>query len=204
MNKSIIVLIAFIFISSVAALDTIDTLGTFKQGQSVRIAQVCNNATWINISSLTAPNSSVLYSNIGMSLGGGKEFFFDFVNTSIVGRYDVRGISDGCDMTYHVYFNITPNGATSSDNMFLIIILITFGILILLIAFMAENEWLGFLAGVLFIISGIRILTFGLGDIAYDVYSQALGYTLIGLGTLFEVAAGYKVVEGSGKPLSDD
>lgn len=117
MKKNLIfLLIAFCLIGNVMALDG---LGTFKQGEIVRISQVCSDATYINISSISYPNSTVAVSNIEMTSSGSGEYYYDFSLTDTAGRYDVRGISDGCEMTFATYFNINISGSEENTGKYI-------------------------------------------------------------------------------------
>jgi len=91
-------------------VSSLDSLGTFKQNEVVRISQVCSDATYINLSSVSYPNSSKAVTNIEMTSSGNGEFYYDYNLTSVEGRYNVNGISDGCTNTFATYFEITPNG----------------------------------------------------------------------------------------------
>jgi phosphatidylserine synthase len=127
-----IVLIIFLvitFLLSISFVSPLDSLGIYKQGETVRVVQVCSDATYINISSIAYPNSSVAISNVGMTSAGSGEFYYDFT-TSVSGRYDVRGISDGCEGTFATYFVVTSTGEDYNESQFGIII--TWGIMILL------------------------------------------------------------------------
>lgn len=127
-----IVLIIFLvitFLLPISFVSPLDSLGIYKQGETVRVVQVCSDATYINISSIAYPNSSVAVSNIEMTPAGSGEFYYDFT-TSISGRYDVRGISDGCEGTFATYFIVTATGEDYNESQFGIII--AWGILILL------------------------------------------------------------------------
>jgi hypothetical protein len=89
---------------------SLESLGTFKQSETVRITQVCSDATYINISSISYPNSTVAVSNIQMTSSGSGEYYYDFNSTDTSGRYDVRGVSDGCEFTFATTFEITLSG----------------------------------------------------------------------------------------------
>lgn len=102
-------------LTSFASATTLESLGTFKQGDTVRIAQVCSDATYINISSVTYPNATTAVSGIEMVSAGSGEFYYDFTLTSLKGRYDVRGISDGCEKTFATYFTVTHLGKELSS-----------------------------------------------------------------------------------------
>jgi hypothetical protein len=116
-------LIGFVILTCFHYVSALDSLGTFKQGQQVRISQVCSDATYINISSISYPNSSVAVSGIEMTSAGSGEFYYDFNFTDTNGKYDVRGVSDGCEGTFVTYFEITLDGqdpALSNSNFYIL------------------------------------------------------------------------------------
>jgi hypothetical protein len=116
MKKLFIFLILGMFlISSVSALDN---LGTFKQGECIRLVQTCASCSYVNLSSVTYPNSSTAINNIEMSDAGDGEWYYDFCNTSLLGRYDVRGQGDlsGTDTSFATWFDITPIGITQTTS----------------------------------------------------------------------------------------
>jgi len=45
-----------------------------------------------------------------MTSAGSGEFYYDFNLTQPKGRYDVRGVSDGCEETFATYFEVTHLG----------------------------------------------------------------------------------------------
>jgi hypothetical protein len=110
MKKIFLTLILSIFLIGLGS-STLESLGTFKQNQEILINQVCDDATWINISSITFPNSTSAVSNIPMiSLGNGR-FGYNFTQTASLGKYDVLGVSDGtCEDTFSYYFKVTEGG----------------------------------------------------------------------------------------------
>ena len=108
MRKLLLILFLGMFLLSFTS--ALDNLGTFKQNEQVRISQVCSDATYINISSISFPDSSIAISGVAMTSAGNGEFYYNFANTTQLGRYDVRGISDGCEKTFATYFEVTENG----------------------------------------------------------------------------------------------
>jgi len=135
LNQRIFILMLLVALSVIANFHTIsalDSLGVFKQNEPIRISQVCQDANYINISSISYPNSTVAVSNIAMVSAGSGEFYYEFINPSEIGRYDVRGISDGCDKTFAYYFDVTsygkekPTGAVIT--LFIILFLTILGI----------------------------------------------------------------------------
>jgi hypothetical protein len=149
-----------------------ESLGVFKQNENVRIVQVCDDATWVNISSISYPNGSVASSGIKMVPSSG-EFYYNFSDTLQLGIYDVRGISDGCENTFTYYFEITPTGKITSSSQGLLSIGVLASIVLLMIFF----GWLSFK----FI---EKDSTFAIGlfflvmSLILSLYSLFLGYVL--------------------------
>jgi len=143
-NKILTFLILGLFLISFTS--ALDSLGTFEKNENVNISQVCSDATWINISSISYPNSSKAVSNIEMIAVGSGEFYYDFNLTSVLGRYEVRGISDSCEKTFATYFTITPNGKDFDSGQVLggigiiVVILATAFIFVILGFKLGENE----------------------------------------------------------------
>ena len=117
-----------------------ESLGTFKQGQNVRIVQTCSDASFITISSIAYPNGSVAVSGVDMISAGNGEFYYNFADTSELGIYDVRGISDGCEKTFTFYFEITHTGTIVSQPQGLLSIGVIFSVMLIMLFF----GWLSF------------------------------------------------------------
>ncbi|MFW6130123.1 MAG: hypothetical protein ACOC56_02990 [Atribacterota bacterium] len=111
-KKRVIKLLTFLVLSMflINSISALDSLGTYKKGQDVRITQVCSDATYVNISSIAYPNGTVAVSGIEMTSAGSGEYYYDFNDTSAIGQYHVRGISDGCEETFATYFDVTSTG----------------------------------------------------------------------------------------------
>jgi hypothetical protein len=129
MNKLFLTFLIAIFLFAFVSPASLPSLGTFEQGQTVRITQVCSDATYINISSVSYPNSTIAVSNIEMTSAGSGEFYYDFTSTNPLGRYDVRQISDGCEKTFAYYFEINLSGIQKDttlivSNIFLILLIL--------------------------------------------------------------------------------
>lgn len=112
MKKIFMLLILGLFLISFTS--ALDSLGTFKQNQPVNITQICNDATYITISSLKFPNSTVALSPVNMTLTNSGNFYYEFSNTLEKGRYYVSGVSDGCTKVFATYFDIGEELSTGS------------------------------------------------------------------------------------------
>jgi len=126
MYKKNLVLLLIIMFCSIILISSLEYMPNQKQNQIVTITQSCINATYINITSISYPNSSIAVSNIIMISNNNSEFYYDFDKTSQLGRYDIRGISDGCEETFTTYFFVESATATNTlQGTLLIIFLLT-------------------------------------------------------------------------------
>jgi uncharacterized membrane protein YhdT len=133
-NKKIltIFILSIFFLSFVTPL-TLDNLGTFQQDNNVRVSQICQDATYINLSSVSYPNSSIALNNIEMISAGSGEFYYNFNLTNDIGRYDVRGISDGCLKTFATSFDITYTGKILTGEIITIYIIAILALILLFV-----------------------------------------------------------------------
>jgi len=109
-------------------------LGTFKQGDCVNIKTILNS-TWVNISSVTYPNSTTAITNDVMSKIGAT-WNYSFCRTNVTGTY----IYDYYDNTGAVYvnsFDITSLGKPVTTGGILVFFVIIFLVLISLIGYLA-------------------------------------------------------------------
>lgn len=111
MKRQILVLMILSILLVVPLVNALDDYAPVKQGEQITITQVCQGATYVNITSISYPNSSQALGSVVMSNLGSGGFEYNFTNTSALGRYDVRMISDGCENTFAVYFYVTPSGS---------------------------------------------------------------------------------------------
>ena len=154
----------------VSALD----YGTGKEGENFSILQICDDATYITLSTITLPNkTSPLIINANMTSLGGGAFQYNFSQTNNSGTYDACGISDGCDKTFCRHFIINPAGVESSDSRTAVVgraVWFLFAIsIILFIAFLFVKskpsvKWTFFLISMMFFLQAISILFTGMQD----------------------------------------
>lgn len=115
MKKAILYIIVCLWIVGLIGIVTgLDSLGNFEQNQIVTIRQTCVDSTYITIA-IYYPNSSIAISGQSMNDNGNGQFSYDFTDTINFGRYDVTGISDGCEKTFATYFDI--GGGQASGGM---------------------------------------------------------------------------------------
>ena len=78
--------------------------------------------------------------------------------------------------------------------------IILFALIILFFAIYAANEYIGFISGALFILSGIYVMIYGFGEFS-GTYIRSLSFILIGLGILIFIAAAYEAISRTGVSL---
>jgi hypothetical protein len=191
-NKNLGITFLFLILFTTIVSAQLDAYGTFKQGDEVRISQVCSDATYINISGISYPNGTLAVSNIAMVSSGSGEFYYNFNLTEPLGRYDVRGISDGCEKTFATYFEITPNGKVSNIQtaMIQILIILFFIGLIGTVYLIKRNiEFDKWEKNLFEKYAKRNLLKFVIGTIAYHLMKQSfLIYYLLGLPILVSLA----------------
>jgi len=112
-------LICMIFLMAVlpmvSAESSAESLGVFKNGDCVNLIQICSDCTYVNITSVIYPNSTVALSDTVMSQSG-TYFYHSFCDTDLNGIYIVTGIGDqtGVVEVWNYDFTITPNGEDAS------------------------------------------------------------------------------------------
>ncbi len=126
-NKIFIILIFAMFL--IAPVMGLDSQGTGEQNQNFTIVQACNDATFITIGTIQLPDRSTLVINDNMTFIAAGTYHYNFTNTSQLGRYDITGISDGCENTFALFFTITPSGQNFDTSQSIVV----FGLIIILI-----------------------------------------------------------------------
>ncbi len=164
----------------------LEGLGEFEQGEDIRIAQVCNDATYITISSITYPNSTTAVNGTNMTSAGSGEFYYDFNLTEELGRYDVRGISNGCEKTFATYFEVTSFGKLG---VFIFLVVFAFGFIGLGVGLKIPP--LGFIGSILLILAGMYSMIYGISDAA-NLYTRGIAISLLGFGFILIITSAYE------------
>lgn len=187
---SLLILLVLPFSSALCELQDAD-IGSFNWNSCVNLWQTCPDCNYVNISEVIYPNTTAAATNLAMTKTG-TSYTYSFCQTQQPGEYVYKTFGSSTAngiCTQNVKFEITPGG-----NIFLFLILAILGLIILILAIVASNEWLGFISGTLFIVDGIYVMIYGLASLS-SLYTRAIAFTLLGLGFMFGIAAGYKVAE---------
>ena len=148
---------------------------------------------------LRAPNNSYILDGVNMTilLNGDATYIIPAaslteISTAYSGKvYCTNGAIENTET-----FTMEVNGTGDDRGSDLFLILALASIIVIGLAVISENEYIGFMGGALFIVTGMYALIYGIANLA-NMYTQAIAYVSIGLGFLFLVAAGYKAADGT-------
>ena len=140
----IIVLMLFLSIGNVMALDT---LGTFQVDNDVNLIQVCDNSTYSNITRILYPDSTfALNTEEIMQSNSQDNYNYTFSNTDIIGNYLVLGHcdEDGVDTDWVYDFAITHTGdkVSLSNAIIVIVFLLLAGLFLVLSFSFSKEHWM--------------------------------------------------------------
>jgi len=109
MRKIMLVIILGMFLIMLAGAKI--PLGTKEKGECIQLQQTCDSCTYVNLSSVTYPNSTILYFDEVMTKNG-VEYNYTFCSTSTLGDYffSVKGDKDGSLATEEGSFEVTYTG----------------------------------------------------------------------------------------------
>lgn len=199
----LLVLIIMLF-SIVGVYAEVNEYAPVLKDDCVVLSQVCVSCTGVNISvKYPAPNSSYAIYEVAMNRTGSGDWFYEFCNTSFVGRYDVTGHGDlsGVDTGFDVlWFEVTPSGSLMKDGDSLVlfgslIVMIILSSVFLFLANKVESiaakvtlysiSFIGYLMSVLYTVVTIQQVLFGFDSIVNGIETfYFVGKVGVGLGFL--------------------
>ena len=190
-------ILVFIMITTVSAATS---SYQYKIGSSIDIKNPCYfSGTYCTASATCAltvynPDNLVIVNNQQMTYGGA---YFNYTlpgNNYTVGLYkcDMTCTQSALSGSQTFYIEIQTGG-----NLGLFLILAIASFVLLIFAIWMQNEYMGFISGALFILTGLFSIIYGIGDLS-NMYTNGIGWVMLGLGIMFLGAAGYSAAEGSG------
>ena len=203
-NKlTLFLLVATLLLPMMSAADDTDYIfeysadGDFKMSCDIEGAP-CTAATNCSLT-LRGPDNSYLLDEVDMVIAANGDATYTIpaasltqISTAYSGKvYCTNGAIDNT-----VTFTMEVNGTGDDRGNDLFLILALASLVVIGLAVVSENEYIGFMGGALFIVTGMYALIYGIADLA-NMYTQAIAYVSIGLGFLFLIAAGYKAADGN-------
>jgi len=177
---------------------------TFKFGEDAKLIASCDingvpctpALASCNLTLRKDMDNSYVVNFKPMTVSFGGDINYTVNNNDLeIGDYSgkINCIQSGENKTATFTAQINPTGDARGYGLFLVL---AFGSLLLLAGgILLKNEYVGFISGTLFIVTGIYSMIYGIGGLA-DLYTRAIAFVCIGLGFIFAIAAGYKIVEG--------
>jgi len=126
-----------------------------------------------------------------MTSTGSGQFCYNYTPTEI-GRYDFKGISDGCEKTYATYVEVTPDGNTGKLGFYFLILLLSLGVIVLGVSLADPTISLLGSFGLYFI--GLYILFYGIDGFKDTVYTWGLGIIVLGLAFYISARSAYALI----------
>lgn len=189
-------LVMFIFFISLLSFISASSLGIFKQNECVNLYQLCDNCTYVNLTSvIRSGGNGTVWSILLPMTKVGTDYNYTFCNTDIAGdySYNVCGDKNGVIKCENIDFKITPTGDTRGFGLFLVLIIAS--VMMFLGSFQFDFDWGVFLSGILFILSGVYAMIYGVGNLA-DLYTRGIAIVSVGLGLIFIVASIFNISKG--------
>ena len=176
---------------------TISDFGEYRQGMSINLIQVCSNCTWINISSVLAPDSSLILSNVIMTEKGYTfNYTLDSSKTQKLGTYQVTGVGDenGIPSEWSYTFEVTSLGNSDQTNSTTYFILFGLTFIILIIGIITKEKAMTILGG--FAVAFMGLYTLNNGFVGYrNVATQWISIIIMIFGALWAVLAAMSYLE---------
>jgi len=159
---------------SIIPLVTASTLGTFQKDECLSLIQTCDNCSYVNISNVIYPNSSIALGQVEMTKIG-TYYNYSFCKTNVSGIYIVNtfGDDDGFTTGNSYDFIINPQGIESTQQRTDSITRATyfiFGIgIILFFGFLFHKtlppiKWTLFIVSITFILISMNLVAISLAD----------------------------------------
>jgi hypothetical protein len=189
------VLLGLFLISFTSAMDCDGTfLGTFKVNTNIELRQTCDSCSYVTLSSLTYPNSTMINVNTNMTKTG-VDYNYSF-RTDLIGNYyySVFGDKDGTLVSENFCFEVTPSGNSGSEwsIFFIILFVIIYGIGFF--GFFGKNPLISFIGGIIMILLGIYIINNGI-IIYRNQLTVAISYITLGIGFIFMLVPAVETIE---------
>jgi len=193
-----VLLLLGIMILAVAGLTSaaISDLGTFKQNTNIRLIQICESCSYNNITSILAPDSTVIFSNLEMTADG-SEYDYTLISnfTFHIGEYTVNGIGDlgGTDTTWNYKFEVTPSGFNNTLGLYFIFLIVLIAIIIL--GFSIKEVWFVVIGGLGLIMLGVYSINSGIVGFRDMFMTWGVGLFQISVGAILAIGAAWQKID---------
>lgn len=185
--------IMFLTLTFVSAEDI-----TFKVGQTadLKLYATINGSfspTIICNATIIYPNESVMIDNKLMT----NQVTFQnitLIDSQVLGKYRyIVSCKEGGEASSDAgFFYITPSG--DSRGVSYVLIAAIGSLILFILALYTRNQYMGFIAGTLLIVTGVYVMIYGFNNIN-EMLSRSIAYVILGLGIFITISSAYEVIE---------
>lgn len=191
-------IIMLFFISIVSAVNPCGNdnsfLGTFKQNNQISLTQICDSCTYVNISTISYPDSVQVVVNAVMTKSG-VNYNYTLVNTSLIGcySYSVYGDKSGVLSTENINFAITSDGQALGKGTTTFLIFLALAIVLLIIAFIFHNYIFSFFSGLTFLVTGVYSMIYTFTTVLQE-YTRMISFIILGIGAIITIVSSIDLI----------
>jgi hypothetical protein len=206
-KKLMLIMFGILFLGLVAATPAF----FIKQGEAFQVKVSCENAgnfcsagATCNLT-ISYPNSTILVNNAPMTNLFNGYFGYDLNpnQNQVGGEYIARaGCSDGGLSAATTFtYQVTATGNKAGYGMFLILILAA--IVLFIGGYVIDQDWLVFLSGILWLITGVYTMIYGVGDLT-NLYTKSIAGVTLAIGFVLILAAIFNISKSEGSTEYSD
>ncbi len=119
---------------------------------------------------------------------------YTFVSTDLLGDYDYNVYCDNTTYSGNEEGTLSITTTGREPNMMITILLLLCSLGLFVLALYLKSYPMGFISGILFVVSGVYLMIVGLGDLA-DLYTRAISIVIMAFGTFIVLVSGYEWLE---------
>ena len=124
MNNKLILIGFFILVLCSFGFASDTFLGIFKTGEPINLVQTCANCTFVNITSIINPASTLIINDVAMTK---NDFTYNYTlsQQALTGTYQACGVGDldGTNTIWCYSFDITESGKPNPENRIIALII---------------------------------------------------------------------------------
>ena len=185
----LVFVVAIMSIGFVAASD----VATFTKDKSSTLFQLCDSCTYINITSIELPSKQIVPINELMTKNY-STYSYTYTFSEIGdGHYNVCGDKGGGYECESIPYTVTGSGISDTIGFYIVIIILTFGLIIL--GYAIQDYWVIILGAFGLILFGLYILFYGISGMEDAVYTWGIGIIILMLGAYFGTRAALEQLE---------
>ena len=188
------IIMSMLFISLVSATEYIG-----RQYEDINIVDTCVvsgfpcPASYLCNITISDPDQKLIILNQPMTRND-TVYNYTFTVTDVLGYYAVNIYCDNSTFSGNEESTLWVTTTGREPNVMITILLLICSLGLFLLALYLKNHAIGFISGILFVIAGVYIMIYGLGDLA-DMYTRSIALVVIAFGAFVTLLAGIEWLE---------